>query len=110
MSARHFDRELHIVTRNGFPAPSPYFRAGETIPETGIYRVFHAGHRVSHEVTLLRDETFPRCSACGNEVHFEQFCCIPGIEQDADFRARKLFEVPHPEEPQADQAADSQVA
>ncbi|HEU5450778.1 MAG TPA: hypothetical protein VFU76_02275 [Terriglobales bacterium] len=110
MSERHFDRGLHIVTRNGSPAPSPYFRAGESIPSTGIYRVFHAGHRVSHEVTLLRDEAFPRCSTCGSEVHFEQLCCVPGIEQDADFRSRKLFELPHPEEPQADPAADPQVA
>jgi hypothetical protein len=75
--------------------PLPYFRAGEPIVETGIYRVFHSEHRVSHDVTLLADETFPRCAECGNDVHFELLRSAPEIGRDASFRIC-LYEVPHP--------------
>jgi hypothetical protein len=76
---------------------SPYFRAGEAVPETGIYRVYHAGHRVSHDVTLMHDEQFPRCSQCEYEVHFELLAAAPEVEADQDFRSMKLFELPHPQ-------------
>jgi hypothetical protein len=38
------------------------FGTGDTVPETGIYRVTHALHRLPHEIVILRDEHFPRCS------------------------------------------------
>jgi hypothetical protein len=78
--------------------PSPYFRVEEVVPETGVYRVFHAGHRVSHEALLLRDTNFPRCAQCGEDVHFEFVSSVPALEGDADFCSRKLFELPHPDE------------
>jgi hypothetical protein len=31
----------------------PFFRPGEPIVETGIYRVYHGDHRLTHEVALL---------------------------------------------------------
>lgn len=76
---------------------SPYFRVGETIPVSGIYRAFHVGHRVSHDLTLLADNTFPRCNKCGEEVHFELLAEATHVEQDPNFRALRLFEIPHPE-------------
>lgn len=104
MSRHNFDRGLHIVTKRETPAPSPFFHAGQSIPETGLYRVFHAEHRLSHEVILLQGEIFPRCSVCGNDVHFEQRQATPEIAKDPDFRSRRLFEIPHPEPepPQSD--------
>jgi hypothetical protein len=80
---------------------SPFFRVGEPIPQSGIYRVFHAEHRNSHDVVLVRGEAFPRCSACGDNVHFELLEAAPQIDADEnfrDFRSRKLFELPHPDE------------
>jgi hypothetical protein len=47
------------------------FTTGERIPESGIYRVVHRQHRLPHVVTLLKNETFPRCVKCGNLVEFE---------------------------------------
>ena len=47
------------------------FRTGQTVPESGIYRVRHGDHRLPHEVTLLRDQVFPRCSKCADLVEFE---------------------------------------
>jgi len=49
----------------------PSFRTGETILQSGIYRVIHRHHRLPHEVTLLRDEQFPKCGKCQDQVFFE---------------------------------------
>jgi hypothetical protein len=70
---------------------------GEKIPVSGVYRVFHSQHRVSHEVTLLAEEIFPRCSQCQSRVQFELIAEAPVAQSDNDFRIR-LFEIPHPQE------------
>jgi len=44
---------------------------GRRVSRTGVYRVTHQGHRQPHEATLRREETFPRCSVCGDAVMFE---------------------------------------
>jgi hypothetical protein len=77
------------------------FRAGEKIPHSGVYRIFHAGHRASHDVILLRDELFPRCARCGIEVGFRLIQAARHIEDDSSLRNRKLFELPHPNEDDA---------
>ena len=78
--------------------PSPFFRVGEQVRESGVYRVFHSGHRLSHEVTLIAAQDFPRCSQCGHDVHFELLQAAPDIEKDANFRSRRLYEIPHPDD------------
>jgi hypothetical protein len=55
------------------------FRCGEKILESGIYRVFHRNHRLPHEVTLLRDQLFPRCVNCEDSVYFELIRSAPDI-------------------------------
>lgn len=47
------------------------YRAGMPVPQDGVYRVQHDGHRVPHEVTLLSGGNFPPCSQCGGVVAFE---------------------------------------
>src|SRR4051812_19136021 len=47
------------------------YKTGETVPHSGIYRVKHSEHRLPHEVTLLRANTFPPCSKCGNNVAYQ---------------------------------------
>ena len=47
------------------------YKTGETVPHSGIYRVSHDEHRLPHEVTLLRANTFPPCSKCGNNVSYK---------------------------------------
>jgi hypothetical protein len=46
-------------------------RAGESVPEAGIYAVVHDGHRASHEVTFRKGEVFPPCARCGTKVRFK---------------------------------------
>lgn len=86
------------VVQSKDKVPSPFFRAGEKVPESGVFRVFHSGHRLSHEVTLIAAQDFPPCSHCGEDVHFELLQSAPEIEKDANFRSRRLYEIPHPDE------------
>ncbi len=47
------------------------FRPDSTAPATGVYLVVHhEDHRPPHLVTVLRDDTFPRCRVCKNYVVF----------------------------------------
>ena len=50
---------------------APGYKTGHRIPESGIYKVTHLQHRLPHEVTLIKGETFPRCAKCGDLVSFE---------------------------------------
>lgn len=69
------------------------FNTGETVPETGIYRVTHSGHRLPHEVTLLANQVFPRCSKCQNAVQFEAVRHASLIEADKSFKV-VIYELP----------------
>lgn len=71
-------------------------RVGERVPYSGIYRALHDNHRLSHEVTLLAGQVFPRCNKCGLSVHFELVQEAPAAIHDRDFRVQ-LYEIPHPE-------------
>lgn len=64
----------------------PTFRTGEPIAESGIYRVIHKAHRLPHEVTLLRDQVFPRCAKCRDEVKFELVRALSERLNHQDFR------------------------
>lgn len=105
MSSSRANRDLRLVKSRSEKPPLPYFRAGEPITETGIYRVFHSEHRVSHEVTLLAGQVFPTCAECGSDVHFELLRSAPEISRDTSFRIN-LYMVPHPSGNESDEAAE----
>ena len=63
------------------------------MPEAGIYRVFHAEHRVSHEVTLNRDQKFPVCAKCANAVVFELLRGAPELSFSPNFSVT-LYQLP----------------
>lgn len=68
-----------------------FFRTGAAVPETGIYRVHHDSHRLPHEVVILKDEIFPRCSKCSEAVHFELAHAAPGLSPYGVYR---IYELP----------------
>ena len=105
MSSSRANRGLRLVRPPSEKPPLPYFRAGEPITETGIYRVFHSEHRVSHEVTLLAGQAFPTCADCGRDVHFELLRSAPAISRDPSFRIN-LYVVPHPSGEESDGAVE----
>ena len=76
----------------------------ETVPHSGIYRVRHSKHRVPHEVTLLRDERFPRCAKCDSDVVFE---LVKAADEDAAILGLRicLYELPVADDEQEQKAA-----
>jgi hypothetical protein len=74
-----------VVKKQMHDSLRQFFCSGDVAPETGIYRVFHAEHRLSHEVTVLRRESFPVCSKCSVQVHFELLRSAPLAERDREF-------------------------
>ncbi len=68
------------------------FRTGQSVPESGIYRVCHGSHRLPHEVTLLKGQRFPRCAKCADLVEFEPVMLAPTM---GDRRGQiVLYELP----------------
>lgn len=107
MKGSRSDQRL-LVMRKAYRR-SHYFRAGEDINETGIYRIFHTGHRVSHENVLPSGQQFPRCNHCGDEVRFELIQRVPQLDSDSNFHSIKLYEIPHPRDEEDDQSSLQQV-
>lgn len=67
------------------------YRTGEKVPESGIYKVHHKSHRLPHEVTLLRDQIFPRCCKCADAVIFH----VVQLATDGERRGKIiLYELP----------------
>ena len=101
MSRQLHKRAIHLVSSNSStPEPSSTFRVGDIIPVSGIYRVLHLGHRISHDLTLIQNRPFPRCAECGEDVRFELLYPSADAAHDRDFhRGLVVYEIPHPDEP-----------
>ena len=79
------------------------FRTGERITRSGIYRVIHRKHRLPHEVTLLKDQIFPRCCKCQDQVEFQ---LARGVEDANEFSTHiRLYELPVLDDSTEEQAA-----
>jgi hypothetical protein len=71
------------------------FGTDEIIPNSGIYRVFHQRHRLPHEVTLLRDERFPKCAKCQDAVSFELIRAVTFTDDSLELHPQiRLYELP----------------
>ena len=46
------------------------YEPGEIVPESGLYQVNHASHRLMHQATLERGARFPQCRQCKMAVRF----------------------------------------
>lgn len=71
--------------------------AGELIPDSGIYTVFHSEHRFRGQVTLISGELFPRCTVCGPDVHFRLLRFAPEAMRNSELNGVRLYEIPHPD-------------
>jgi hypothetical protein len=91
---RRFSLHKGFRVIQGSPLLGMIFRNGQTIPESGIYRVSHSEHRLPHEVTLLRNQPFPDCAKCGEEVTFEAIRLAPQLSaRDGDIVIHELPEL-----------------
>jgi hypothetical protein len=84
-----------IALVNSSAMPGERFKTGAVIPDSGIYRVTHSAHRLPHEVTLLKGETFPKCQKCAEAVTFQM---IRVVKYTKDIRELSwhvvLYELP----------------
>jgi len=67
------------------------YKPGDTVPETGIYEVFHDnvdGHEHSppHRATALQGMVFPPCRACHEHARFRLYCAADHLETHHHFR------------------------
>lgn len=71
------------------------FTTDGTIPQSGIYRVYHRSHRLPHEVTLLKGEKFPKCQKCPEAVRFKLLRALnyQAALRDSSWRVT-LYELP----------------
>ena len=74
-------------------AKTQNLRTGCAVPDSGIYRVLHPQHRLPKEVTLIRNQKFPRCSRCSEPVGFELVRSAPEAESSHRFQVA-LYELP----------------
>ena len=71
------------------------FKTGTVIPASGIYSVHHLAHRLTHEVTLLKGEIFPKCQKCADAVTFKLVRMSTYQTAAKDFSWRiTLYELP----------------
>ena len=83
-----------VKSAPGKMVKSPKLHTDEIVPQSGIYRVRHRKHRLPHEVTLLRDQKFPRCAKCQQAVVFE-LVQAAGLQEDITTKSRiLLYELP----------------
>jgi hypothetical protein len=84
-----------VKSGSGKMAKRPTFRTDGIVPHSGVYRVRHQKHRLPHEVSLLRDQQFPRCAQCQNAVIFELLRAVAD-EAEAGISSSRicLYELP----------------
>jgi hypothetical protein len=76
------------------------------VPESGVYRVTHAGHKLPREVTLLVGQTFPRCSKCKGAVQFRAVRRAQMVDAGGSFKV-VIYELPVLEEDDTPEALAS---
>jgi hypothetical protein len=89
------NRKAMFLVKSSAMSGEPY-KTGEQIATSGVYRVTHSGHRLPHEVTLLRGERFPKCQQCSNAVTFKLLRAAQEItrgEKSLTFNVA-LYEIP----------------
>ena len=82
------------------------FATGATVPDSGIYLVTHAPHRLAVEVALFKGEIFPKCGRCSEAVQFRMVRAFHGL----DAIAKLSYRVPLYELEANDEEAESTTA
>jgi len=44
---------------------------GKFVARSGVYCIFHAGHKNPHSILFLQGDYFPPCQECGDKVRFK---------------------------------------
>lgn len=47
------------------------FDTGQSVSQSGRYKVFHKAHHLPSDIALLKGNFFPACASCRAPVHFK---------------------------------------
>ena len=75
-----------MLRSTSYEADAGRLRAGEIVPRSGIYRVYHRAHRLPHNVYVSAGMRLPSCLRCGHDVEFGLLMSGPELHADQDFR------------------------
>jgi len=67
-----------------YVVPSDRHRPGQTIEQSGVYRVYHHAHRLPHSVFIPSGTVLPKCRRCGDKVEFGLLLPSEPITRDHD--------------------------
>lgn len=70
---------------SGVSRAMEFLKSGDRAPSSGVYCVYHDGHRSEHFVTLLEGEVLPACVKCSDQVRFELVRAAKMVKEDEDF-------------------------
>ena len=95
-------RPFLVESQSDMVSRPDVYKTGAIAPETGIYRVVHVAHRLPHEVVILKNDRFPRCSKCSDAVLFRLVHAAPDLFRSPQIRSYELPVIE--EEPTAESA------
>lgn len=61
-----------------------FFRAGDIVERSGLYRVLHGDER-SETLVLVQGQQFSSCACCRDGVRYQLLRAAPYIFEDEDF-------------------------
>ena len=67
-----------------YVVPSDRLKPGQTLEQSGVYRVYHHAHRLPHSVFIPAGTVLPRCRRCGDRVEFGLLLLSEPVERDHD--------------------------
>lgn len=47
------------------------FGTGQSVTQSGHYKVIHKAHSLQRDIPMLKGNTFPACAKCTLPVHFQ---------------------------------------
>ena len=67
-----------------FVDPSERLKPGQTLEQSGVYRVYHHAHRLPHSVFIPAGAILPKCRRCGDRVEFGLLLLSEALTRDHD--------------------------
>jgi len=67
-----------------YVVPTDRHKAGDTIEQSGVYRVYHHAHRLPHSVFIPAGTLLPKCRRCGDKVEFGLLLLSEPLTRDHD--------------------------
>lgn len=67
-----------------YVVPSDRLKPGDTVAQSGVYRVYHHAHRLPHSVFIAAGTVLPKCRRCAERVEFGLLMVSESLGRDHD--------------------------